>query len=391
MGITIGSIASLVAPASPEDFCGTLYDRFTADDTLQSIAVVDGRRPVGLVRRMDLMLKLADKFGRPLFERRPVRFVMDESPMVIEAGMSLDEINARLVRDGASLTQGFIVTQGGLYHGIGTAQTVLQANMQRAEERMRQLERAHLAAESANRAKTQFLANMSHELRTPLNSIIGFSDLIIESSDRGKPLDAMTDYVGDIRIAGRHLLNVINSILDMSKIEAGAFELREDHEDPAELAYQAVRMMDGTSRRAEVKIEIEAPDHCEDLWADLQVARQVLINLLSNAVKFSPAGATVHLILSEHADGCFSFEVRDHGSGISPADLERVLKPFEQVDGAIARRHEGTGLGLPLVQAFMEAHGGTLALESEIGVGTRAIVTFPADRYHPRTKLFNAI
>ncbi|RMB04457.1 ATP-binding protein [Eilatimonas milleporae] len=378
-------VATLVPPVLPQDLCAKVYDRFTDDAGLVAIPVVENGRPVGLMRRADFLVKLADRYGRPLFERRPVTTLMDAAPLLVETQTSIEDLNTLLVTEQqAAIQHGFIVVDNGIYKGIGTAYTLLQANMEKAQERMQALERAQLEAEAANRAKSNFLANMSHELRTPLNAIIGFSEFIIEGMKKGTDMTEHMGYVGDIRDSGQHLLNVINSILDMSKLEANAFELREDYEDPVIIAEQAVRIIAGQAKTHDVTVVLEGDETLCDLFADLQVVRQILLNLLSNAVKFSPAGGKVRLVLGGTEDGGIQFRVIDKGPGMSETDLARVMQPFVQADGAFARRHEGTGLGLPLVNAFAEAHGGSFRLESALGVGTTAIVTFPPSRSFSR-------
>ena len=257
----------------------------------------------------------------------------------------------------------------------GTAENVT-ALRQREEA----LISAKESAELANRAKTEFLANMSHELRTPLNAVIGFSE-IMESELLG-PLGSnqYKSYAADIHESAQHLLTLINDILDVAKIEAGAHELREEVVDPRDIISAVRRLVAERATRAEQSFEVSLPDDLPRLRADERKLKQVLLNLMSNAIKFTPEKGVVELSARLDGDGSFIFQVSDTGIGISKEDIPRAFAPFEQVDSRLNRQFEGTGLGLPLSAGFVRLHGGRLDLESEPGVGTRAIVRLPASR-----------
>lgn len=378
----VGLVSRMVPPLPPEEVCAVAYDRFMAEPTLIALPVVDGDHPVGLLKRTEFLIRLADRFGRPLFEKKPVTVLMDDAPFLVEHDTDIDTLNTLLTTSGQNVIQeGFIVVEQGRYRGLGTAEGLIHANMKKSADRMQALEHARVEAEAANKAKSNFLANMSHELRTPLNAIIGFSEFIIEGEETGRASDTV-HYVRDIRDSGKHLLNVINSILDMSKLEASAFELREDYEDPLTVVDQSIRIMEAQAVTSNITLSIVNNCAPMDLYADLQVVRQILLNLLSNAIKFSPRDTEVVVVLSLNAIGNLEIEVRDHGPGLSDAELEDVMKPFVQADNSKTRNHEGTGLGLPLVNAFALAHGGSFRLESVLGKGTSAIVEFPAERCH---------
>ena len=236
------------------------------------------------------------------------------------------------------------------------------------------------SAELANRAKTEFLANMSHELRTPLNAVIGFSE-IMESELLG-PLGSAQykSYAADIHESAQHLLTLINDILDVAKIEAGAHELRDEEVDPTDVVSAVERLIAERAKRAGLHLTIVLPDGLPHLKADERKLKQVLLNLMSNAIKFTPEGGTVELTACRAGDGSFVFEVSDTGIGIAAEDIPRAFAPFEQVDSRLSRQFEGTGLGLPLSEGFVKLHGGSLELKSRPGVGTRAIVTLPRER-----------
>lgn len=235
-------------------------------------------------------------------------------------------------------------------------------------------------AEAANEAKSAFLAIISHELRTPLNAIIGFAGLM--EDQRFGPLGAprYREYVSDIRHSGEHLLVLINNILDLSRAEAGKLHLQEDAVDVVEAMQICARQLEPRAIENHVQLELSVPNAPPMLRCDAAKLRQVLLNLLSNALKFTPADGRVLLKLECGADEGVTLIVKDTGVGMSPADIPRALEPFTQLDNRLARRYEGTGLGLPLTRSLVELHGGTLRLESALGEGTTAIVMFPPSR-----------
>jgi signal transduction histidine kinase len=236
-------------------------------------------------------------------------------------------------------------------------------------------------AQTADRAKSEFLANMSHELRTPLNAIIGFSEIL-----KGEVLGPLggakyQQYAEDIHGSGRHLLEIINDILDLSRIEAGHMELNETMVAPAAVIAACNTLVRQRAEAAQLDLTIEQDPSLPRLRADERVLKQVLLNLLSNAIKFTAPGGLVRLRTERAPDGGFRVIVADTGIGIAPADIPRVLMPFGQVDGSLARSYEGTGLGLPLAKSLIELHGGRLDVASELGRGTTITVSLPAERF----------
>jgi PAS domain S-box-containing protein len=240
------------------------------------------------------------------------------------------------------------------------------------------LRRSQQAAELANRAKSEFLANMSHELRTPLNAIIGFSEVIAGEmyGPAGEPRYA--EYARDIQRSGQHLLRIINDLLDLSKVESGKQELHETEIGLAELIAASIRLVQPRATAAGLTLAVEVPDGLPQLRADARLLKQLLINLLSNAVKFTPKGS-VSVRAGLH-DGAISIAVADTGIGMSAREIELALAPFGQVDSGLSRKHEGTGLGLPLARAFAELHGGQLEVLSTPGAGSTMTVRFPPER-----------
>jgi signal transduction histidine kinase len=250
------------------------------------------------------------------------------------------------------------------------------AERQRAERELLTLREV----EVSQRAMRALVANLSHELRTPLNAIIGFSQLIAHRHLGDHALDRYTDYAADIERSGQHLLSIINTMLDLAKAEAGQMELDEERFDLEPVAAECLRMLAQRAHDAGVALSHSLPSDLPPLFADKRIVRQVLLNLLSNAVKFTPRGGRVTVLAAVEPDRSLRLEVADTGIGIAPELIPRVMSPFGQVDDDLNRRHQGTGLGLPIVRSMMELHGGVFRLESMPGKGTRAIAVFPAHR-----------
>jgi len=235
-------------------------------------------------------------------------------------------------------------------------------------------------AEAASRGKSAFLATMSHELRTPLNAIIGFSEMMTREVYGPIGNEQYRTYVGDIHESGTHLLQIINDILDLSKAEAGKLDLHEELFDLRDIVRSVRQLISARLESGALTDKVDLPSDLPLLKADERKTKQVLLNLVANAVKFTAAGGHIEIIGRYDPEKGLTVTVADSGIGIAPDDLERVLKPFEQVDSSFTRSHQGTGLGLPLVKAIMELHGGRLELTSQLGAGTQVSVIFPPER-----------
>ncbi|MGH6889570.1 MAG: ATP-binding protein [Rhizomicrobium sp.] len=240
-----------------------------------------------------------------------------------------------------------------------------------------------IEADNANKSKSEFLATMSHELRTPLNAIIGFSDVLRKQLYGNLGNDRYLEYVADINSSGLHLLAIINDILDLAKAEAGKLELREDVFDLVPSLDDCLQMCRGRANEGGITLTLAAADSDIQICADERLLRQMALNLVSNAVKFTPPGGRVDVVVRNEGTE-IAIDVCDTGIGIPTEHLDRVLRPFEQVERALSRRHGGTGLGLPFSKKVAELHGGALILKSELDRGTQVSVRLPGYRVVPR-------
>lgn len=261
----------------------------------------------------------------------------------------------------------------------------VRRDLQRAntelETRITDISRSKEEAELANRSKSEFLAMMSHELRTPLNAVIGFSDLMRLEAFGPVGSDRYREYAGDIHDSARHLLSLINDILDLSKIERGSLKPEDELLDVRAAVSAVETLVKDRAERGRVTLALNFPETAlPDLKADPRQLKQMLANLLSNAIKFTDPGGNVTVDVACDPKAGYRFDVRDTGIGLAKEDIPKALAPFVQVERAHGHKHEGTGLGLPLTKRMVELHGGRLELESEPGVGTRAALVFPASR-----------
>jgi two-component system cell cycle sensor histidine kinase PleC len=263
---------------------------------------------------------------------------------------------------------------------LESANNFLSNQTREHEELAQQLIHARDEAERANRVKSEFLANMSHELRTPLNAIIGFSEILSEQALGPVSNPTYLEYIRDIHASGTHLLNIISDILDLSKAESSHVELIESDIDVAFNLQACVKMIAQKAEENDIELGSDVASDLPALRGDARKFKQIFINLLSNAVKFTPAGGTVTIKAWHNLKSGYVFQVADTGIGIALEDIPKAFTPFQQIDGALDRKYEGTGLGLPLTRSLSEIHGGSLDLQSELGVGTTVTVRFPAER-----------
>lgn len=285
-----------------------------------------------------------------------------------------------------------VVSEGNRLEYVGTLQDISDRKQaeqslrdahdkleHRVRERTSELQLAMQETIKANQAKSNFLASMSHELRTPLNAIIGFSEMM-SSQILGKLDDRYVSYLTDIQTSGHHLLNLINDVLDLSKIEAGQLKLNEDDVDLDKTLRSSFEMICSSANASSVSLRYDLANTPLKLRADERAITQIALNLLSNAIKYNGEGGEVVLTASSEKENAIAFSVSDTGIGIAAADIPRVLQPFGQVRENAHRAHEGTGLGLSLSKQLVELHGGDLGIQSEPGKGTTVTIRFPPER-----------
>lgn len=278
-----------------------------------------------------------------------------------------------------------VVTLGVGAPVIFYAQQVIRRLDQSKKELRAMTERLALAsveAQSADTMKSQFLANMSHELRTPLNAIIGFSDVM--ATERLGPLGSKKylEYARDILDSGEHLLAIINDILDLSKIEAGAFEIEIEPVDVSAITRRLQREFAPIAAKHKVRLHFSSGSGQPRARGSERLLRQVLTNLISNAIKFSRAGGSVDLGITRHGSDHLLIRVADQGIGMTEQEIRVALQPFRQVDGTLNRRHEGTGLGLPLAKSMVQLMQGQMVIRSSPGHGTSIDLYLPIEAGH---------
>jgi len=261
-----------------------------------------------------------------------------------------------------------------------THQAEKDALINELEEARNMSDEARRHAEQANIAKSQFLATMSHELRTPLNAIIGFSEVLKSELLGPIGVPQYKEYATDIHASGLHLLNLINELLDLSRIEAGKYELNEEAVSLIDVAEDCRRMMQMRAKAKGIELSFSAGNNLPKIWGDERAIRQVVLNLLSNAIKFTPQSGKVALLVTRSGDGGQMISVRDNGPGIPEEEIETVLSSFGQGSLAHKTAEQGAGLGLPIVQKIMELHQGRFDLFSKLRFGTEVIATFPRAR-----------
>lgn len=278
-----------------------------------------------------------------------------------------------------AMEEGRPLSNWAILHITAMAQLAgIAVERKRADDRLRN---AKDQAERANRTKSDFLANMSHELRTPLNAIIGFSETIANELMGPVGVDRYRDYASHIGASGQHLLSLINDILDLSKIEAGKLEVRDDEiVNVATTIREAVRVIEPLASKGGVKLEVRLADKLPRVVANHRAFKQILFNLLSNAVKFTQKQGVVRISAEYDISKNFLLTISDTGIGIDAADIPRIVEPFAQILNQSVPHERGTGLGLSLVKSLAEAHGGTLEIDSKLGKGTTALIKLPAHR-----------
>ncbi len=355
-----------------------IYELFSQDEDLLVIAVVEDRKPVGLLTRDQFFLRMADRHGRALFSKRPITFLMNKEPLIIEAGTGIEELNQLIVRDRPSaLMEGFIAVRRGEFVGVGTSFELFAAMARESEERSHklaslaeQLGRARIEALAASKAKSDFLATMSHEIRTPLNGVLGIAQLLMATGLD----DEQSEFVRVINDSGQILLRLLNDILDLSKIEAGKMELDLQTIEIEQLAQDTATLWQGRATQKQIGFEIDAQGINGRLFqGDPVRLKQIIFNLVGNAIKFTETGS-VDVAIAMHDIGkkrsVMRIEVRDTGCGIPEKAQKTLFTAFTQADAETTRKHGGSGLGLAICKRLIDLMGGTMGFTSVEGAGS---------------------
>ncbi|MCZ6637693.1 MAG: HAMP domain-containing sensor histidine kinase, partial [Alphaproteobacteria bacterium] len=260
------------------------------------------------------------------------------------------------------------------------AQRILKEQSEELSKLADDLQAARDEAENANQAKSAFLASMIHELRTPLNAVIGFSEIMKNESLGSMGNEEYRAYSEDIHASGLHLLGLINNVLDLSKVDAGKVDLVEEEFNPTSVIRSCLNMLRIQAEKGKVDLISDISKDMLSMRADRRMLKQILINMLSNAIKFTPKEGTVTVKAWSGLDSGHVFQVIDTGIGVALEDIPRILQPFTQAENSLTRRHQGTGLGLPLAKTLVELHGGYLDFQSEVDQGSTVTVRFPKER-----------
>jgi two-component system cell cycle sensor histidine kinase PleC len=381
--LTAGVLAARTPPLNERTTCGEVFDWFLAHPAVPAAAIIDSHSGavLGLINRFIFFAKYARQYVPELFSRKSILKLANPAPLIVDSEVRLADLGATLlVENPDALIECFVVTRRGRYLGVGTGEALLTGKVKLLQAREGELSRALKAETRANAAKSDFLALMSHELRTPLIAIIGFSEVL--GTEMLGPLGhpRYREYANDVHGAGKHLLALINDILDLSKAAAGKFELACEEIAPTDVVTECLSLTRGKAHEGGLRLTSDMAPGLPNLMVDRLRFKQALLNLCSNAIKFTPPGGSVHVGAHQAEDDSFVLTVRDSGIGMSPEQIPVALEPFRQVASPFARNAEGTGLGLALVKSLIECHDGRLEIESTLKKGTTVRLILPPTR-----------
>jgi signal transduction histidine kinase len=353
-----------------------------AEERIGTAMMADGNgRLIGILSERDIIRCIA---GRGDIAGLPASALMSRSLITCTPDTDLEDV---LTLMSEHTIRHLPVVVGNEVVGLISVRDVLDlqrelfiADMERRKQTEAAMRQAKEEAELASRTKSEFLANMSHELKTPLNAIVGFSDTLkLEAfGPLGSPQNR--DFIAAIHKSGQHLLEIINDILDISRIETGARQPVDGRVDISRMMESCRRLINERAQTADIDVSTGLGSWTGEILGDERMIKQMLMNLLTNAVKFTPRGGRVTLHAMVGTDGGLALAVSDTGIGIARENIEKVLEPFSQIDGSLSRKFEGTGLGLALVNAMMQVHGGTVEIDSAPGEGTSVTLHFPPTR-----------
>lgn len=390
----IGTLAAKIPTIAQNTTCEEVSHFLNSHPEMSAAAIVDdAHKVVGMLNATKFLAKYAKQYSRELYGRKSILKMACDEPLVFDEAIDIADLAARLpAAKSDDLLDGFAITRDGKYLGVGTGGALLRAQLgllksheQELSDALKAAEEAKIAAEQANRTKSQFLANMSHEIRTPMNGVLGMTSLLLDT--------ALTEdqrrLASVVQESGESLLSLLNDILDISKLEAGKLDLEAIDFDLLAVVESAAVLLEAKAREKgiEIAVLVEADAHGA-YRGDPTRLRQILLNLMSNAIKFTEAGGVavqvaVKLLAPKPGDDAaipLHFEISDTGIGIAQDALRNLFKNFQQADGSMTRRYGGTGLGLAICKQLVEKMGGEIGCRSELGVGSTFWFTIPLAR-----------
>jgi protein-histidine pros-kinase len=366
------------------DAGGSLSPEWQILESAPDAMIIVGRN--GLILRVNAQTEKLFGYSRDELMGQPIELLVPErfrgdhpshrssyinSPRPRPMGAGLDLFARR--RDGTEFAAEISLSP------IETAEgRLFTAAIRDVTDRKRDMEEQNLRMQEANRLKSEFLANMSHELRTPLNAIIGFSKLL-HAGKAGPLSETQTEYLGDILNSSNHLLQLINDVLDLAKIESGRTEIHVELVNLAKVTSEVKDILRGLAAEKRIHLNVEVTSELPDVVVDPRMIKQILYNYLSNAIKFTPDGGRVSMRIQAEGDDSFRIDVEDTGIGIKPADMNRLFVEFQQLDSTSAKRYPGTGLGLALTKRIVEAQGGSVAVQSVPDQGSTFSAVLPRE------------
>ena len=377
-----GILAAALPTFHATTTCAQAYELFHAADSQLAAAIVDDLGQVlGIANRLRFLSHYSQRFVPEIYGKRPVLALANTQPLLVDEAMPVSALAAMITMDHPdALRECFVVTRHDRYLGIGTSEALVRAKVALLMAREKQLNAALIAAENADRTRSNFLALMSHELRTPLNAIIGFSEVLASELFGPHRTPRYGEYARDIHGAGKHLLALINNILDLSKSEAGQLALHSEPLDLGLLLQGCGRLVGPRALEGKIALQVRTPADLPRLNADGLRVKQAVLNIITNAVKFTMPGGVVKAYAEVGSDGGIEIVVADNGIGMAPEMIPIALEPFRQIDSPLSRTVEGTGLGLSLAKSLTERHGGRIAIDSAPGRGTTVRLIFPPER-----------